>query len=568
MKTAMVLLVAAMVLATIPVSAAERYSLFEAVDLIELEYQKGKLSLDEKCLYLAYALRDKAELPDRFKVFREDELKCGTPLVIEIKRNWEFLSAETQKQIDLLLDRPEKPFTYRTSNLVVHYDTGGEYPVYQPGVDIDPADGVPDYVNRVGDYMERSWYVEIDSMGYYAPPFDGTAGGDSLYDVYIDMPLGYAVPEDPSSQYPDRPWAVTSWIIIGNDLRIARYPDDPLPFCKATCAHELFHACQFVFVGQIWYEEDYTSWLLEASSNWIEESVWDELNDVYYYLNDYLPVSEISLYHESGRHMYASWIWNQYLSENYGRDILHSIWLKYMEVYACAAVDSVLHTLGTSMNDQFQEFAVWNWFTNYRDDGNHYSEGAFFPPDTVVYLRTHSSYPVSTTIMFGGPQSYGANYILFEPASADTGTYELTFTGYEQYVYGVDLILRDYGGLYSYLKMDLEGTVSGTLLIPDFSSYEKVIMVVTHLFNYPENWQAAGYSYSLEPYPQFMRGDANGDGMIDLADAIYLLNYLFKGDPPPDPLYAGDANCDGSVEIGDAIYLLNYLFKNGPPPGC
>ncbi len=66
----------------------------------------------------------------------------------------------------------------------------------------------------------------------------------------------------------------------------------------------------------------------------------------------------------------------------------------------------------------------------------------------------------------------------------------------------------------------------------------------------------------------FKRGDANGDGLIDLGDAVYVLNYLFKGGPAPDPLDVGDANCDGVVEIGDAIYLLNYLFKGGLPPGC
>jgi hypothetical protein len=63
-------------------------------------------------------------------------------------------------------------------------------------------------------------------------------------------------------------------------------------------------------------------------------------------------------------------------------------------------------------------------------------------------------------------------------------------------------------------------------------------------------------------------GDANGDGFINLSDAIYLLNYLFKSDSPPDPLEAGDANCDENVNLSDAIYLLNYLFKNGPAPGC
>ncbi len=65
-----------------------------------------------------------------------------------------------------------------------------------------------------------------------------------------------------------------------------------------------------------------------------------------------------------------------------------------------------------------------------------------------------------------------------------------------------------------------------------------------------------------------MHGDANGDEVIDLADAVHLLNYLFKGDDPPVPLEAGDANCDGVVELTDVVYLLNYLYKGGNPPPC
>ena len=567
MKKAFMLALGSVIFLSVPLLAAPRYSVFEASGLIEKEYREKRLSLDQKCLYLIYALRNHENLPDRFKVLKEEELKCGTPLVIEVKRNWDKLSLETRQAISQLLERPEKPFAYSTTNFVIHYDTTGEYPVYNPGEDVNPADGVPDYINRVGEYMERSWWVEIDSMGYYAPPYDGTEGGDSLFDVYIDIPLGYAVPEDPSSQYPDRPYAVTSFIIIGNDLRIDRYPDDPLPFCKACCAHELHHACQFVFIGQIGiYPEDYNPWLLEVSSNWIEESVWDELNDVYYYLNDYLPVSHLSLYHEGGRHMYASWIWNQYLSENFGRDIVHSVWLKHMETFACAAIDSVLRLYGTTMNDQFREFAVWNWFTNYKDDGNHYSEGAFFPADTVVYVATHSSYPAAETIRLTTPQSYGANYVLFKPFWADTGTYELILRGNDLYVYGVDLILYDPSGS-SYLQMDLNGGASGKLLIPDFKTYSKVIMVVTHLFNAPELYSGARYSYHLWKYPGYLTGDANGDGEIDLVDAVYLINYLLKSGLPPDPVSAADANCDGNTGLSDVVYLVNYLFKSGRLPG-
>jgi hypothetical protein len=65
---------------------------------------------------------------------------------------------------------------------------------------------------------------------------------------------------------------------------------------------------------------------------------------------------------------------------------------------------------------------------------------------------------------------------------------------------------------------------------------------------------------------EFTRGDANGDGTITLSDVVFLINYLYKNGPVPDPPAAGDANSDGQTELGDVVYLLNYLFKGGPPP--
>lgn len=63
-------------------------------------------------------------------------------------------------------------------------------------------------------------------------------------------------------------------------------------------------------------------------------------------------------------------------------------------------------------------------------------------------------------------------------------------------------------------------------------------------------------------------GDVKADGVIDLADLVYLLNYLFKNGLAPVPLWTGDTNGDDLVELADVVYLLNYLFKGGPPPGC
>lgn len=63
-----------------------------------------------------------------------------------------------------------------------------------------------------------------------------------------------------------------------------------------------------------------------------------------------------------------------------------------------------------------------------------------------------------------------------------------------------------------------------------------------------------------------MCGDANGDETINIADAVYIIDYVFRGGPPPDPLCVGDANGDGSVNVADAVHLINYIFKGGPAP--
>ncbi len=68
-----------------------------------------------------------------------------------------------------------------------------------------------------------------------------------------------------------------------------------------------------------------------------------------------------------------------------------------------------------------------------------------------------------------------------------------------------------------------------------------------------------------EPEEQFIRGDSNGDGAVNIADAVYILQNLFAQGPPilcPD---AGDSNDDEGVNIADAIYILQNLFAQGPP---
>ena len=71
-----------------------------------------------------------------------------------------------------------------------------------------------------------------------------------------------------------------------------------------------------------------------------------------------------------------------------------------------------------------------------------------------------------------------------------------------------------------------------------------------------------------EPCP-FKRGDSNGDGTIDISDAINTLGYLFNGQGNALCRDASDANDDGTIDISDAIATLGFLFLGNniiPPP--
>jgi hypothetical protein len=68
-----------------------------------------------------------------------------------------------------------------------------------------------------------------------------------------------------------------------------------------------------------------------------------------------------------------------------------------------------------------------------------------------------------------------------------------------------------------------------------------------------------------DSYDCFIRGDANGDDSVDIADAIAVSNYVSGGSPPlNDNMDALDANDDGSINIADSIYISGMLFNSLP----
>lgn len=63
-------------------------------------------------------------------------------------------------------------------------------------------------------------------------------------------------------------------------------------------------------------------------------------------------------------------------------------------------------------------------------------------------------------------------------------------------------------------------------------------------------------------------GDVNGSGGINLLDINFLLNYIYKEGPAPDPLESADVNNSGGINLLDINYLINYIYKEGPEPNC
>ncbi len=65
-------------------------------------------------------------------------------------------------------------------------------------------------------------------------------------------------------------------------------------------------------------------------------------------------------------------------------------------------------------------------------------------------------------------------------------------------------------------------------------------------------------------------GDADCSGSVSIADAVFLINYIFAGGCAPYDRNAADPDASCSISIADSMYLINYIFAGGNPPnaGC
>jgi len=69
-------------------------------------------------------------------------------------------------------------------------------------------------------------------------------------------------------------------------------------------------------------------------------------------------------------------------------------------------------------------------------------------------------------------------------------------------------------------------------------------------------------------FEEYICGDADNNGEVNVADLVYMVNYIFKAGPPPEILESADVNASGEINVADLVYMVDYVFKGGPPPYC
>jgi hypothetical protein len=131
------------------------------------------------------------------------------------------------------------------------------------------------------------------------------------------------------------------------------------------------------------------------------------------------------------------------------------------------------------------------------------------------------------------------------------------------------------GGTGNKIWVDRDGNLSGTGLTMDSDGAIMGVPISIGIIDFTAMVEDAigctdEMPLSIDVLAPYTCGDTNSDGLANIADAVYVINYVFKGGPAPDPYCVGDANGDDDVNVGDAVYLIAFVFSGGPPPveGC
>lgn len=499
----------------------------DPLSTIEQDYHDGRLTLDERVLLQIAAIKDPASLPDRYQPDRlatAEELlgRCATPVLLDIRSSWNQLLTSTQAAYTAAFLRAttESLYVSPSGYFKLHFDTTGVNAV--PVEDLDLS-GYPDFVEKCAAYLDTSLATHL-ALGYRLPPNDGGLGGDTLFDVYFEEMgfYGYAVPEGGGPA----PWNdYYSYLVLHRDFLGFPPNSDPEGLvagaAKATCAHEFHHCVQFA------YDAGDDIWFMEMDATHAEDIVFEQVDDNYNYLPGFFTAPEKALM-ETGNHAYSTFLWGIYLAERFDTSLMQAIWdgARFQTAFA-AMTDTIAARYGEPLDNTFTEFAIWNYLTQSRDDGAHYTEAY---PYGVKIGRSHSLFPVTLQTAPFNPAGYGSCYIQFFP-NGKLGTLEVTVNGDDSKQWAAYLVLSTADNVHTFEPIALSpGVFYGIDSVAHIENYYRVTLVVANTMEYSAG---AFFNYSATIIPPY----AVRSSVVTVDSAVYSgghrdFEYLITNDAP------------------------------------
>lgn len=366
-----------------------------------------------------------------------------TPHLLEIAKNGQNLSINKRIELESIgfnfnsplvsrggMKRSESDGLDRILDIDMfrfHYTITGYHSVNSE--DLDNND-IPDYVDSIAKEFKNIKYIIHDQMGYLKPPSDGyyssslDKGGSNHYDIYIrnlsSRYYGYVQPEEYAQGSGDNEQsgslkelnAFTSYMAIRNNY--FNFPLEQLESIKVTLAHEYYHAIQFGYDG--WEKP----WLLESSAVWMEEEIYDEINDCYQYMKEWFDYPNRSL-DESGYHWYGSFIFFEYLEQHMGGNrILKEIMDESANLNSREkdgshlAIDNALKKYGFSFQQAINGMSIANIImsSSFNADKFSYEEAESYPVEgPTIFSRVNFELGTIDTIISTGLARFGSEYI-------------------------------------------------------------------------------------------------------------------------------------------------------------
>jgi hypothetical protein len=224
------------------------------------------------------------------------------------------------------------------------------------------GDGVPDYVERVQAVAEHVYSIENEKLGWRDPRSDGhTGGGRGKTDIYLDQIggalFGYAAPDRGQATKAHRlPRHLHGYLVLDNNYDPREFPGTtPEHDLEVTIAHEYNHILQF---GYDAYQD---AWFAESSAVWMEDQVYNDIDDYLRYVRRWVRRYDTPLTANSIKE-YGSAVWNKWLTRRYGRSIVRRAWARAVHTkpggFSVSAYNSAIEAAGRSdFSRDFAHFA-------------------------------------------------------------------------------------------------------------------------------------------------------------------------------------------------------------------